>query len=656
MPYPHQGPAPSAQSYLDGKAILRACKLTGAQAVHPGYGFLSEKSEFVDLLEKNGIVFIGPKTKSMAAMGDKIASKKLAAASKVNTVPGYQGVVKNDEEVLKIARQIGYFRVHLTFCFIQLCVLEFASLSFFYSGFPCVFPCRYPVMIKASAGGGGKGMRVAWNDKEALSGFALSTSEAKSSFADDRVFIEKFIEEPRHIEIQVLGDSFGNTVYLNERECTIQRRNQKIIEEAPSVFLTPELRKAMGEQAVALAKAVNYESAGTVEFLVDKNRNFYFLEMNTRLQVEHPVTECITGVDLVHQMIRVAAGLKLQMKQEDVALNGWALESRVYAENPLRNFMPSIGRLRKYQEPENSTNFALSPQGIRCDAGVGEGSEISIHYDPMICKLVTYGKDRTEAIDKMRLALDSYVIRGVTHNVNFLRSLVDHPRFLKGDMSTAFIQDEYPDGYKGQSLTAAQMDVLIGASAMLHAAALVNKVGVTGQMGSFAAHLPDQMHVAVGTGEGCTVQLGDFKLDGDKYHAKTTITHANKAETALDLAFSWSKGSLLIHVTVGEQPYILQLISQTNNDYTVQHIGTTFQVRVLTPAEHALAKHMPVSVKGSQSNELMSPMPGAVFAVKVAAGDTVSEGQEVIVIEAMKMQNALMAPKSGKVSRACCYH
>jgi propionyl-CoA carboxylase alpha chain len=401
----HIGPPASAQSYLQIDKIVAACKQTGADAVHPGYGFLSEKREFQEALAKAGIIFIGPDAKAIFAMGDKIESKKLAKQAGVSSVPGYLGVIKDAEEAVKIANDIGY-----------------------------------PVMIKASAGGGGKGMRLSWTDQETREGFVSATNEAKSSFADDRVFIEKFIEHPRHIEIQVLGDSHGNLVYLGERECSIQRRHQKVIEEAPSPFLTPEVRRAMGEQAVALARAVNYKSAGTVEFIVDANRNFYFLEMNTRLQVEHPVTELVTGLDLVEWMIRVAAGETLGFTQDDIKLTGWALEARIYAEDPFRNFLPSIGRLVRYREPEASGH-------VRVDSGVTEGGEISIHYDPMIAKLCTYGASRTEAIGHMRRALDDYYIRGVNHNIPFLAALMAHPRFVKGDLTTGFIAEEYRSGF-----------------------------------------------------------------------------------------------------------------------------------------------------------------------------------------------------------------
>ncbi|CAH8440629.1 unnamed protein product [Schistosoma curassoni] len=422
------GPPPSAQSYLNMPAILNAVKSTGAQAVHPGYGFLSENTLFAAELEKMNVVFLGPNSRAIKAMGDKIESKRIANQAKVNCIPGYDGEVDGPDEAARIAAEIGY-----------------------------------PVMIKASAGGGGKGMRIAWNEKEAREGYRLSKSEAKASFGDDRMLIEKFIDNPRHIEIQVLCDRHGNAIYLNERECSIQRRNQKVIEEAPSTFLDPASRKAMGEQAVSLAKAVGYDSAGTVEFLVDSKRNFYFLEMNTRLQVEHPITECITGVDVVHQMLRVGKGHPLMLSQSDIPVNGWAFECRVYAEDPYKAFgLPSIGRLRTYSEPLHIPN-------VRCDSGINEGSEISIYYDPMICKLVTYGPDRQTALNTMAKALDSYIIRGVTHNIPLLRDIVTEKRFVSGNISTKYLSEVYPDGFKGKVLDQKELDTLISVSASIFA-------------------------------------------------------------------------------------------------------------------------------------------------------------------------------------------
>ena len=607
------GPAQSALSYLDQGKILEACKLTGAKAVHPGYGFLSEKSTFVDLLESNGITFVGPKKFSMESMGDKIASKRIAVQSNVSTVPGFVGVVKGDAEVLRVSNEIGY-----------------------------------PVMIKASAGGGGKGMRVAYNDKEALTGFALATLEAKSSFADDRILIEKYIEQPRHIEFQILADSHGNAVYLNERECTIQRRNQKVIEEAPSSFLTPEVRKAMGEQAVALAKSVNYESAGTVEFLIDKHKKFYFLEMNTRLQVEHPITECITGVDLVEQMIRVAAGLPLTIKQSDIGINGWALEARVYAEDPLRNFLPSIGRLRKYQEPKAPKD---DPTSVRTDTGIAEGSEISIYYDPMIAKLITHGKTRADAFEKMRHALDSYVIRGVTHNVNFLRSLLEHPRFISGDITTAFIPEEYPNGYTGQVLTPLQRNILLGSGAMLHLAGILHRSVISGQVPNFVQHLPDAFKVRVEGAAPSTIRINNFSRDKDLYVANLQIEDLNNlAPSTIDLSFQWLKGSLLISVEVNnDRKYVIQLIENLVNSYTIQFMGTKYNMKVFTEREDELHAFLPVKSKRDESLFLASPMPGSITVINVNVGDAISEGQQLCVVEAMKMQNALHSPRTGKV-------
>uniref|UniRef100_A0A8C1SX44 Propionyl-CoA carboxylase alpha chain, mitochondrial n=1 Tax=Cyprinus carpio TaxID=7962 RepID=A0A8C1SX44_CYPCA len=533
------GPAPTSKSYLNMDAIMNAVKQTGAQAVHPGYGFLSENKEFAKRLAAEGVTFIGPDTHAIQAMGDKIESKLIAKAAKVNTIPGFDGVVKDAEEAVKIAGEIGY-----------------------------------PVMIKASAGGGGKGMRISWNDEETREGFRFSSQEAASSFGDDRLLIEKFIDNPRHIEIQVLADKHGNALWLNERECSIQRRNQKVVEEAPSTFLDPDTRRAMGEQAVSLAKAVKYSSAGTVEFLVDSQKNFYFLEMNTRLQVEHPITECITGLDLVHQMIRIAKGYKLQQKQSDIPINGWAIESRVYAEDPYKSFgLPSIGRLSQYQEPLNLPN-------VRVDSGIQEGSDISIYYDPMISKLVTYGKTREEALKKMEEALDNYVIRGVTHNIPLLREIIVHPRFVSGDISTKFLPEVYPDGFKGHMLTAGERRELLATTAALYVA---------------------------------------VEIDGEK----------------VEVSGEWNLASALLPITINGKHRNLQL-------------------RVLSKLAAYLSKHMPEKIPEDTSSILRSPMPGSVVAVSVKPGDNVAEGQEICVIEAMKMQNSMTAAKTAKVKSVHC--
>uniref|UniRef100_A0AAX7SQB6 Propionyl-CoA carboxylase alpha chain, mitochondrial n=1 Tax=Astatotilapia calliptera TaxID=8154 RepID=A0AAX7SQB6_ASTCA len=549
------GSAPTSKSYLNMDAIMDAIRVTGAQAVHPGYGFLSENKEFAKRLAAEGVAFIGPDTHAIQAMGDKIESKLIAKAAKVNTIPGFDGVVKTAEEAVKIAQQIGY-----------------------------------PVMIKASAGGGGKGMRIAWNDEETREGFRFSSQEAASSFGDDRLLIEKYIDNPRHIEIQVLADKHGNALWLNERECSIQRRNQKVVEEAPSTFLDPVTRRAMGEQAVQLAKAVHYSSAGTVEFLVDSKKNFYFLEMNTRLQVEHPITECITGLDLVEQMIRVAKGYQLQHTQEDIPINGWAIECRVYAEDPYKSFgLPSIGRLSQYQEP-------LNLDKVRVDSGIQEGSDISIYYDPMISKLITYGATRAEALGRMEDALDNYVIRGVTHNIPLLREIITHPRFVSGHISTNFLPEVYPDGFKGHQLEADAKRELLASAAVLYIAAELRSAKV--------------------------------EIDGAKV----------EVWGALNLA------SPLLPLTVNGTHRMLQCQTSHCSPY----------VRVLSKLAAELNSYMPEKASEDTSSILRSPMPGTVVAVSVKPGDTVAEGQEICVIEAMKMQNSLTAVKQAKVKSVHC--
>lgn len=609
------GPAESSLSYLNVPAIMDAIKSTGAQAVHPGYGFLSENSSFSGLLEQNGIEFIGPKKYAIESMGDKITSKQIARDANVNTIPGWLGTVEKDEDVIKVAQEIGY-----------------------------------PVMIKASAGGGGKGMRVAYDDAEAVEGFRLSRQEAMASFGDDTIFLEKFIEEPRHIEIQLLADRHGNAIWLNERECSIQRRNQKVIEEAPSVVLNAETRKAMGEQAVALAKAVQYESAGTVEFLLDKHNNFFFLEMNTRLQVEHPVTELITGVDLVEQMIKVAEGHPLDYKQEDISINGWAIESRVYAEDPLRGFLPSIGKLDKYVEPEG--------EGVRCDSGIAEGSEISMFYDPMICKLVTYGEDREQAIARMKTALDQYVIRGVTHNCNFLRDLCEHPRFVKGELTTAFIPEEFPDGYHGHVLKEDEVYALAAGSLLVHLRMLLGQSSISDQNDSYVIENEidrklDVMKVTIT----CDTQepmvkhfrLIDLSMDGDG-ETPSLMVQSDEGKL-MNLSGKFVRGEPVFTAIVNEQEHFLQVLKATDssNTYTVQHVGSQYEVKFETMREAELEALMPVKEVIDLAKVLVSPMPGAVVSFDVKVGDEVVEGQEVCVIEAMKMQNVLRATGTGKV-------
>jgi propionyl-CoA carboxylase alpha chain len=579
------GPPPSTQSYLLVDKIVEACKKTGAQAVHPGYGFLSEKQEFQKALAKAGIVFIGPDAFAIHAMGDKIESKKLAQKAGVSTVPGWLHALKDADEAVKIAKQVGY-----------------------------------PVMIKASAGGGGKGMRIAYDDAEAREGFVSATSEAKSSFADDRVFIEKYVEEPRHIEIQLIADGKGNCLYLWERECSIQRRHQKVIEEAPSPFLDAKTRKAMGEQAVALAKAVKYKSAGTVEFIVDKNRKFYFLEMNTRLQVEHPVTELITGLDLVELMIRVAAGEKLPLEQKDVKLNGWAVEARLYAEDPFRNFLPSTGRLIKYREP------APGPD-VRVDTGVYEGGEISMFYDPMIAKLCSYGKTRIDAIERMRRALDEFYVRGVSHNVPFLAALMAHPRFRAGKLTTNFIAEEFKGGFTAAHLPPRD-------PAMLAAVAAVadrikgTRLGTT-QDSRVVMLNREAMAVSVSAGNpgGFTVEA-----DGRKIAVKT----------------DWSPGEPLMRATIDKQQVVVQ-IDALASGWRLINEGGQAEALVLTPRQAELYALMPVKAAPDTSKFLLSPMPGLLASVAVSEGQEVKAGEALAVVEAMKMENVLRAVRDGTV-------
>ncbi|XP_025064404.1 propionyl-CoA carboxylase alpha chain, mitochondrial isoform X2 [Alligator sinensis] len=572
------GPAPTSKSYLNMDAIMEVIKKTRAQAVHPGYGFLSENKEFARRLELDGITFIGPDTHAIQAMGDKIESKLLAKNAKVNTIPGFDGVVKDADEAVRIAREIGY-----------------------------------PVMIKASAGGGGKGMRIAWDDEETREGFRFSSQEAASSFGDDRLLIEKFIDNPRHIEIQVLGDKHGNALWLNERECSIQRRNQKVVEEAPSTFLDPETRRAMGEQAVALAKAVKYSSAGTVEFLVDSKKNFYFLEMNTRLQVEHPVTECITGLDLVQEMIRVAKGYPLRHKQADIPINGWAVECRVYAEDPYKSFgLPSIGKLSQYQEPLHVPN-------VRVDSGIQQGSDISIYYDPMISKLVTYGSNRAEALQRMEEALDNYVIRGVTHNIALLREVIIHPCFVQGDISTKFLPEVYPDGFKGHKLTDLEKRELLATAASLYVAEQrrsqqflgtprisIDKSNVSSW--ELFVHLGDATHSATVSKTGSTFSV---EVDGTK----------------LNVTSEWNLASPLLPVTIDGTPRTMQCLSRdAAGNISIQFLGTVYKLRILTQLAAELSKYMPEKAEEDTTSILRSPMPGAVVAVSVKPGDMVGAG------------------------------
>jgi len=596
------GPAPASQSYLVIDRIVEAVRATGAQAVHPGYGFLSENPRFAQALAAEGVAFIGPPVGAIEAMGDKITSKKLAAEAGVNTVPGYMGLIADADEAVKISREIGY-----------------------------------PVMIKASAGGGGKGMRIASNDTEAREGFQASKNEAASSFGDDRIFIEKFVTQPRHIEIQVLADTHGNCVYLHERECSIQRRNQKVIEEAPSPFLTPETRAAMGEQACALAKAVGYASAGTVEFIVDGARNFYFLEMNTRLQVEHPVTELITGIDLVEQMIRVAAGEALPFAQADIALNGWAMESRLYAEDPFRNFLPSTGRLTRYRPP---AEVAEPTRAVRNDTGVFEGGEISMFYDPMIAKLCTWAPDRAAAIEEMRRALDAFEVEGIGHNLPFLAAVMDHPRFTSGDITTAFIAEEYPDGFTGVTPDAATMRRLAAVAGHMKMLKEARAARISGAMAHHARRVePDYV---------VFLDRETFPVHITETPAGTEVRFADGEVIAV--ASDWVPGGTLLRGQVGGDEMIVK-VEFVRGGARLRYRGGAFKAVVRTPRQAELAALMPEKQPPDTSKLLLCPMPGLVVRIEVAEGDEVQEGQPLAVVEAMKMENTLRAERRGIVTR-----
>ena len=593
----HIGASPSTESYLVADRIIQACIDTGAQAVHPGYGFLSENSSFCEALAGKGIAFIGPKTRAIEAMGDKITSKKLADKAKVNTIPGYTDVVKDAKQAVKIANDIGY-----------------------------------PVMLKASAGGGGKGMRIARNDDECLDGFERAANEARSSFGDDRIFIEKFIEEPRHIEIQVMADSHGNVIYLNERECSLQRRHQKVIEEAPSPFLDAATRKKMGEQAVALAKAVDYESAGTVEFIVDPKRNFYFLEMNTRLQVEHPVTELTTGIDLVELMIRVAAGEKLPVAQKDVGINGWSIESRVYAEDPFRNFLPSTGRLVYYRPPEEDDH-------VRVDTGVFEGGEVSMFYDPMVAKLVTWGEDREQAIEKMRVALDRFIIRGISTNIGFLSALVAHEKFASGNISTNTIAEEYPDGFHSVDLPHEDPAIIIAVVGSIVRKYRDRAAQIDGQLRGHRRQVPSDW-VVVMNGEQHAIAVVPMEGGHDVlYDGKTYAVRSQ-----------WEFGQLLFTGVVNGEEVVVQ-VERQNQLYRLSRGGSQSDVLVLSPRAAELHTLMPEKVLPDTSGQIAAPMPGLLVSVSVAEGDEVKAGDELAVLEAMKMENTLRAERNGVVSR-----
>ncbi|MCB6179711.1 acetyl/propionyl/methylcrotonyl-CoA carboxylase subunit alpha [Rhodobacter sp. Har01] len=597
----HIGPPPAAQSYIVIDRIMEAVKATGAEAVHPGYGFLSENRAFAAALEAAGVVFIGPPSPAIEAMGDKITSKKLAMEAGVSTVPGYMGLIADADEAVKISGQIGY-----------------------------------PVMIKASAGGGGKGMRIAWTEGEVKEGFESSKNEAAASFGDDRIFIEKFVTQPRHIEIQVLADKHGNCVYLQERECSIQRRNQKVIEEAPSPFLDEATRKAMGEQACALAKAVGYTSAGTVEFIVDGQRNFYFLEMNTRLQVEHPVTELITGIDLVEQMIRVAAGEPLPFKQSDLKINGWAMESRLYAEDPYRNFLPSIGRLTRYRPPvEGPTDGGGI---VRNDTGVFEGGEISMFYDPMIAKLCTWGKDRAHAIQEMRLALDTFEVEGIGHNLPFVGAVMDHPRFVSGNITTAFIAEEYPDGFQGATLDGDTLRKVAASAAAMNRVAEIRRTRISGTMDNHTRRVGDEWMVSLGG----TVIPVTIRAD----HEGSTVHFEDGS--SLRVESEWTPGQPLARLTVGPTEMAIK-VGKIPMGFRMRLRGADLKVHVRTPRQHALAGLMLEKLPPDTSKYLLCPMPGLVVKIAVAEGDEVQEGQALATVEAMKMENILKAERKGVV-------
>jgi propionyl-CoA carboxylase alpha chain len=602
----HIGPAPAAQSYLVIEKVIEAAKATGAEAIHPGYGFLSENPAFAEALAAAGIAFIGPNIKAIRAMGDKIESKKFAAEARVNTVPGYLGVIGSAEEAVRIAGEIGY-----------------------------------PVMIKASAGGGGKGMRIAHSSAEVEEGFLSSKSEAKSSFGDDRVFIEKFVENPRHIEIQVLGDKHGNVVYLFERECSIQRRNQKVIEEAPSPFLDEATRRAMGEQAVALAKAVDYESAGTVEFIVDQNRNFYFLEMNTRLQVEHPVTELITGIDLVEQMIRVASGETLPFAQGDLRIAGWAIESRVYAEDPFRNFLPSTGRLTRYRPPAEGVKDGLT---VRNDTGVYEGGEISIYYDPMIAKLITHGPDRAAAIRHMADALDGFYIDGIRHNIPFLSAIMQHPRWKEGALSTGFIAEEFPQGFSPRAPEPAEGEALACVAVAIDHLGNQRRRQISGQMSGQSVRFSDKRVVTVG---GETLIMRVAGAPGEP--VTIDILNADgSSRRKLTVASDWWPGQPVWRGRVGVEELAVQVRSIPNG-VELARAGMVLPARVYTEQEAALVALMPEKKAADSSKTLRCPMPGLVRAIYVTAGQEVKGGEPLCTVEAMKMENILRAERDATV-------
>ena len=596
------GPPPANQSYIDIEKVISAIKKTNAQAVHPGYGFLSENAKFAKSLSDIGVTFIGPPQNAIESMGDKITSKKIAQEAGVNTVPGYMGVIKDEDEAISISEKIGY-----------------------------------PVMIKASAGGGGKGMRIAWNDSEVKEGFQSSKNEAASSFGDDRIFIEKFVTQPRHIEIQVLADTKGNCIYLGERECSIQRRNQKVVEEAPSSFLDEKTRRKMGEQACNLAKAVGYSSAGTVEFIVDKDKNFYFLEMNTRLQVEHPVTELITGIDLVEQMILVAAGKPLSITQKDIKLTGWAIESRLYAEDPYRNFLPSIGRLTRYRPPaEIKDKHSI----VRNDTGVYEGGEISMYYDPMIAKLCTWAPDRAKAIEQMRIALDRFEVEGIGHNLPFLSAVMDHKKFISGKITTAFIAEEYSEGFNGVDLNDDEIKDLAACAAAMNRVAEIRRTKISGRMDNHERRVGDDWVVQIAGKVFLVNVLADT--------AGANVIFED--ETSIRISGDWLPGKKLANMTAGDKNLVIK-INKITGGFRMRTRGADLKVLVRTPRQAELSKHMQEKLPPDTSKMLLCPMPGLLVKIDVEIGQEVQEGQPLCTVEAMKMENILRAERKGVVAK-----
>lgn len=598
----HIGASPASQSYIDIEKVINAAKSSGAEAIHPGYGFLSENSKFADALSNSKIAFIGPPKSAIESMGDKITSKKIAEDSGVSTVPGHMGLIGSAEEAVKISKEIGY-----------------------------------PVMIKASAGGGGKGMRVAWNDQDAKEGFQSSKNEAASSFGDDRIFIEKFVTQPRHIEIQVLADAHGNCIYLNERECSIQRRNQKVVEEAPSPFLDDATRQKMGEQACALAKAVGYESAGTVEFIVDSEKNFFFLEMNTRLQVEHPVTELITGIDLVEQMIRIANKEKLKLAQSDISIDGWAIENRLYAEDPYRNFLPSIGRLTRYRPP---SEFQSSEYIVRNDTGVFEGGEISMYYDPMIAKLCTWAPTRSEAIAHMRKALDGFEVEGIGHNLPFLSAVMDHPRFIKGDITTAFIEEEYPDGFIGVELPESELLRIAASCAAMNRVAEIRRTKISGRMDNHERRVGDNWVV--------TLQNNKYELNIFADQLGSTVRFEDGLRIRVE--GSWTPGDQLANMLVDDTRLTMK-VGKITGGFRIRNCGADLKVIVRSKLQSELAQYMIKKDPPDTSKILMCPMPGLIVKIDVEVGDLVQEGQALCTVEAMKMENILRAERSTRVKK-----